>query len=179
MQRPDKLLSYSRHAVFWEVLVVLEYFEELSVRELGHDNELAFGLKGVQHLDDVLVPQGTKDLDLLPERADVLLRLAMLYDELEGHDLTCVLASSFVNFAERTLAHELNDMVVLHISQHTHTQTQREREKKREIPLSLCLYPTHCLLVVMVCARFVGNDLAMRGKEERKEGRKEGLGRAL
>ena len=36
--------------------VVLQDLEELPLRKLGHDAELRAGLKGVQHLDDVLVP---------------------------------------------------------------------------------------------------------------------------
>jgi len=54
-------------------------------------------LKGVQHLDDVLVPEVPQDLDLLPQVADVLLALALLHDELHGRDLAGAAAAAFVD----------------------------------------------------------------------------------
>lgn len=69
----------------------------LTMTKLCDDTEVSFGLKGVQHLNDVLMPQPSQDLDLLPQISDVLLALAMLHDELHGCDLTCKFAPALVH----------------------------------------------------------------------------------
>ena len=64
--------------------------------ELRDHTEICLGLKGVQHLDDVLMPQPAQDFDLLPQVPDVLLALPMLHDEFHGCNLTCELPASLV-----------------------------------------------------------------------------------
>ena len=59
------------------------------------------------------MPEPSQDLDLLSQRLDVLVRLAVLRDELHGDDLAGVLSSRLVHLAEGTLADELDDVVVV------------------------------------------------------------------
>ena len=58
--------------------------------------KICLGLKGIQHLDDILMPQPAQDLDLLPQVPDVLLALPMLHDEFHGCDLACELPAPLV-----------------------------------------------------------------------------------
>lgn len=59
--------------------------------------EVCLGLKSVQHLDNVLMPQLPQDLNLLPQVLDVLLAFAVLHDKLHGCDLACALPPAFVD----------------------------------------------------------------------------------
>ena len=76
-------------------------FQDISVRHtLGKfcdDAEFLISLEGVQHLDDVLVPEAPQDLDFLSQADNVFLALAMLQDELHSHCLPCPFPSAFIN----------------------------------------------------------------------------------
>ena len=117
VERSNELLADFRHAGFGELVVVLQNLEKLAMRELRDDDELGLRLEGVEHLDDVLVPQVPEDLDLLPQVLNILLRLPLLHDELERDDLPRVLSPALVHLPEAPLAHELDHVVVLHRAQ--------------------------------------------------------------
>ena len=53
-----------------------------TVCKLRHDAEIGLGLKPVQHLDYVLVPQVAQDLNLLTQVAHILLAFPVLANEL-------------------------------------------------------------------------------------------------
>jgi hypothetical protein len=62
-------------AVLCVTLLLLAPAAHAGVRQLAHTcdhTEVCLGLKGVKHLDDVLMPQLPQDLDLLPQVPDVL-----------------------------------------------------------------------------------------------------------
>ena len=109
----DELPGDGAHLILRQAFVVLQDLEELALRKLGDDAELGFGLERVHHGDDVVVPEPSQDLDLLSQRFDVLVRLAVLRDELHGDDLAGVLSPRLVHLAEGTLADELDDVVVV------------------------------------------------------------------
>ena len=102
------------HLVLRQRAVVLEYLEELTLRELGDDADLVVSLEVVEHEHDVLVLQRAEDLDLLPQHLELLRTPAALRDELERDDLAAVLPPPLVHLAERTLAYLLQHVVVLH-----------------------------------------------------------------
>lgn len=86
-------LSFSPKAATGELLVwrCRAFFErarrekstQTAKKRTGDDDKVGAGLEGVEHLDDVLVPQAAQDLDLLPQVAQVALALARLANELK------------------------------------------------------------------------------------------------
>ena len=114
MQRAHELPRDRADLALGQAAVGLEHLEELALRKLGDDAHLGVGLEVVEHQHDVLVAQRAQDLDLLPQRRVVLLRPAALRDELERDDLPGVAPPTLVHLAERALADDRLDVVILH-----------------------------------------------------------------
>ena len=62
---------------------------KVTLGKLSDHAEVGWRFKIIQHADDVLMAQRAEDLNLLPQALDVLLRLAVLHDELHGNHLPC------------------------------------------------------------------------------------------
>ena len=102
----DQLAGDGGHLILGQALVVFKHLKQLAAGKLGDHSELSARLKGVTHVDDVLVLQvdevagvsrlasgkqhagtrlqGTQDLNLLAQRPDVFLALAVLHDEFDS-----------------------------------------------------------------------------------------------
>jgi hypothetical protein len=94
--------------------VVLEYLKQLPVRVFRNDAKLSFGFEVLYHLDDVGVGEGGQDADLLAQALQVLLRLAVLWDELHSDGLGRALAAALEHLAEGAFAYLLENVVVVH-----------------------------------------------------------------
>ena len=129
MQRLDELPGDGANLLLGKALVILQDLEELALRELGDDAKLSLGLERIHHADDVVVLQPAENLDLLAQGLDVLLRLAVLRDELHGGDLARELATRLVHAPERTLAHELEDVVIVRRSRAASGNPVQGRER--------------------------------------------------
>ena len=64
--------------------------------KLCDHTEICLCLKGIKHLDDILVLEVPENLYFLPEILDVFLTFAVLHNEFHGCDLSGELASTFV-----------------------------------------------------------------------------------
>ena len=73
--------------------------------KLCDHTEVGLGLKSIQHLYYVLMPQIPQNLYFLPQISDVLLAFAMLHDELHGSDLTSEFSTAFI-YLQRTKGQE-------------------------------------------------------------------------
>lgn len=59
--------------------------------------EVSFGLKCIQHLNYVLMPQVSQNLYLLSQVSDIFFAFTMLHDEFHGSDLPCKLSAPFIH----------------------------------------------------------------------------------
>jgi len=69
----------------------------LTLSKLCDDTKLLIRLKGVKHLDDIVMPEASQNLNLLSQADYVLLALAMLEDEFHGHCLACSLPPALID----------------------------------------------------------------------------------
>ena len=113
MERPDQLLGYLSNFSFFERLVVLDDVEELSLSELGDEDELGGGFEGVEEEDDVFVLEFFEDFDLVAHDLDVLLLLPLLLYRLYRHELPRELAPRLVHVPVRALPDQRYFVVVL------------------------------------------------------------------
>lgn len=65
--------------------------------KLSDNTEVSLCLKSVQHQDDVLMPQISQDLNLLPQVSDILFTFAMFHNELHGSNLPSELSAPLVD----------------------------------------------------------------------------------
>ncbi len=76
-----------------------------TLSKLCDDTKLLIRLKGVKHLDDILMPEASQNLNLLSQADYVLLALAMLEDEFHGHCLACSLPPAFIDLICHVISH--------------------------------------------------------------------------
>lgn len=77
----------------------------LTLSKFSDNDKICLCLKGVQHPDDIFMPQSPQDLNLLPQRFDVFVRLTMFQNEFQSDNLSCILSSAFVDL-HRCAEHE-------------------------------------------------------------------------
>lgn len=78
-------------------MIVLNDVEQLALAQLGDQDKLRAGLKGVQEQYNVLMLKFLEDFYLIPHDFDILLLLPFLFNRFYGHKLTCELAPGLVD----------------------------------------------------------------------------------
>ena len=87
MERCHELPGDRLYHLLRQARVDLKNLEKLPLRKLRHHAKIARRLKGVEHLDYVVVAQRFQDVDLLAQPLDVSLPLTGFGDELDRHRL--------------------------------------------------------------------------------------------
>ena len=109
-----QLLSDFADLVLWQVPVVLQDLEELTLRELGDHAEFVGCLERVQQQDDVLVVEAFQNVDFLPQIVELLLCFASLGDELKSDDLPAALSAPLVDLSEGAFSNWMQHVVLIH-----------------------------------------------------------------